>query len=62
MRSLLVTQYYLSDQNEDDDIGGMWHNGAHRVLARAGDLKIRVHTEERGVGGSIILKWILQKN
>jgi hypothetical protein len=58
-------KYYSCDQIENNEISGAcnkyWGRGEMCTRFWWGNLRERDHFEDRGVGGRIILKWILRK-
>jgi hypothetical protein len=60
----VLTKYYSDNQMKKDTYGrGMWHEcgtgGVHRRFW-CGNLLKRDHSEDLGIRGMIILKWVLK--
>jgi len=58
-------KYYSGDQIEKNEIGGAcskyWGRGEMYAKFWWDNLREKDHFEDRGVGGKIIIKWILRK-
>jgi hypothetical protein len=68
MRSLMVCtppQYCSGNQIEKNEMGGVcstyWKDESCIQGFGGGNLRERVHLEDPGVGGRIILRWIFRK-
>jgi hypothetical protein len=63
--SVLLTQYYSSDQIEKNEMGGAYsmYGGRVEVYTRFwwANLRQRDHLEDPGVDGRVILRWIFRK-